>query len=518
MEEKVSNSSNGFVAEPIIFNQWLQEFDSSRQRPAPMLTVLGTILLGSTPFRAGPGKQPINSPEESTAEEGSFAHARVRRQRGGLAVDISWSENQLDLHSRSIRVFHFGICQIESPQSWLEKEKQRHSDNDAWRVLNRLRLRHNVKKGQWELAPIVEHLGLKEARGFWGEDLRHLHITHLDLNEANKWADRLSRDTDVNDWKLNWHWFDWAQVEWGEHTVDRFASEISAQLPRLGGYELLGPSAGWDAIMFQIPARTVADILGDTTSRTTTARRQDCLLLSEELTRSMERQRADDERAGQRGADECVEINRRSLREHWRGEAFQEFSVAEGREWLPAMEETMRLKIAALTEKGDIQATSMQPHLSAINNYHEDMGYPSRAGEGPCGVSCGKGPCGVSCGEGHGEVAGGSIDRRRRESPCLKGRGCRRSMCAQCTSEAALTLVPDDDEQLRNHTLVKRRLSIPCWWRVELLEELLKLWGVVAVVSGGAELHQPYSRAKLGDAHTATLGASLSTTRRAKNG
>ncbi|KAK3234392.1 hypothetical protein CYMTET_55334 [Cymbomonas tetramitiformis] len=138
----------------------------------------------------------------------------------------------------------------------------------------------------------------KEARGFWPDDLRHLHITQLELeavyktvqafmrelegkvvrlycdnqavvamlshftsripelmrrmrklwllldlhdielqaryirSEANEWADRLSRCEDIDDWRLNRQWFEWADNSWGPHTVDRFASEISAQLPR----------------------------------------------------------------------------------------------------------------------------------------------------------------------------------------------------------------------------------------------------------------------------------------------
>ncbi|KAK3257231.1 hypothetical protein CYMTET_33675 [Cymbomonas tetramitiformis] len=65
----------------------------------------------------------------------------------------------------------------------------------------------------------------------------------LDLNDielharyirsgANEWADRLSRDRDLDDWRLNRRWFQWAEREWHRHTVDRFASELSAQLPR----------------------------------------------------------------------------------------------------------------------------------------------------------------------------------------------------------------------------------------------------------------------------------------------
>eukprot|EP00854_Cymbomonas_tetramitiformis_P004322 gene4322-biopygen4255 len=111
------------------------------------------------------------------------------------------------------------------------------------------------------------------ARGFWSDELRHLHITRLELeavyktvqsfpreltekvpeadvadeapnlndielqaryirSEANEWADRLSRDRDLDDWRLNRRWFRWAEAEWHRHVVDWFASELSAQLPR----------------------------------------------------------------------------------------------------------------------------------------------------------------------------------------------------------------------------------------------------------------------------------------------
>ena len=138
----------------------------------------------------------------------------------------------------------------------------------------------------------------KEARGFWPDELRECHITHLELeavhktvrsfltelegkvvrlycdnqavvamlshftsrnpelmrrmrrlwklldlhdielqaryirSEANEWADRLSRDKDLDDWRINRKWFDYAETAWGKHTVDRFASELSRQVAR----------------------------------------------------------------------------------------------------------------------------------------------------------------------------------------------------------------------------------------------------------------------------------------------
>eukprot|EP00854_Cymbomonas_tetramitiformis_P005710 gene5710-biopygen5729 len=50
-------------------------------------------------------------------------------------------------------------------------------------------------------------------------------------SEANEWADRMSRDKDLDNWRINKKCFKYAEEQWGEHSVDRFASEISAQLP-----------------------------------------------------------------------------------------------------------------------------------------------------------------------------------------------------------------------------------------------------------------------------------------------
>ncbi|KAK3279157.1 hypothetical protein CYMTET_12948 [Cymbomonas tetramitiformis] len=62
-----------------------------------------------------------------------------------------------------------------------------------------------------------------------------------------------------------------------------------------------------------------------------------------------------------------------------KAQAFIDFCMAEGRQWLPATEATFRLYIANLLARGTVQAASMQPYLSAINNYYEDMGFPRPA-------------------------------------------------------------------------------------------------------------------------------------------
>ncbi|KAK3242308.1 hypothetical protein CYMTET_47996 [Cymbomonas tetramitiformis] len=59
--------------------------------------------------------------------------------------------------------------------------------------------------------------------------------------------------------------------------------------------------------------------------------------------------------------------------------AFMAFCEEKRREWLLATGGSVRLYIAHLLDKGKVQAASMQPYLSAINDYHEDMGFPRPA-------------------------------------------------------------------------------------------------------------------------------------------
>ncbi|KAK3248602.1 hypothetical protein CYMTET_41943 [Cymbomonas tetramitiformis] len=262
---------------------------------------------------------------------------------------------------------------------------------------------------------------------------------------------------------------------------------------------------------------------------------EEWLLLSEELTRRVDRRRAEDEpgdvvpvsdwtsalrerRRGELGArrftELAVQMQEQALGAATRGnydpkaKRFQKFCEGEGREWLPASEETVCLYIAAVLERGSIQATSMQPYLSAINNYHEDMGYPGPAkGRWVSRAVKAMARLQVAAAQEAGETVS--------ERTWLPAKHVR------TVHEAALTLVPDDEEQLRllraytfvllsflsfgrpdtcsslqqenvmtdndgvtiiltrekgrNHVLKKRRLSIP-WWGVELLWELLELW------------------------------------------
>lgn len=59
--------------------------------------------------------------------------------------------------------------------------------------------------------------------------------------------------------------------------------------------------------------------------------------------------------------------------------SFAEFCVEIDRPCLPASEETVLLYIGRLLQRGTVAASSMQPYLSAINTYHEDLGHPGPA-------------------------------------------------------------------------------------------------------------------------------------------
>ncbi|KAK3259468.1 hypothetical protein CYMTET_31535, partial [Cymbomonas tetramitiformis] len=86
-----------------------------------------------------------------------------------------------------------------------------------------------------------------------------------------------------------------------------------------------------------------------------------------------------------RFTEPAVQMQEQALKETTPGnygpksEKFKDFCEGEGREWLPASEETARLYLAMLLDRGGIRPTSLQPYLSAFNNYHEDTGRPGPA-------------------------------------------------------------------------------------------------------------------------------------------
>ncbi|KAK3288430.1 hypothetical protein CYMTET_4087 [Cymbomonas tetramitiformis] len=430
-------------------------------------------------------------------------------------------------------------------------------------------------------------------------------------SEANVWADNLSRCEDLDDWRLNRDWFVWANKQWGPYTVDRFASEISAQLPRyyaawkdpkcegvdsltydwrgennwvnppwalldevahklreegaaatvvapywpgqswfrelealatevvimprrrdlftpsrLGGSELLGPSK-WDAVMFFIEARpkvTVgtkievfwedddcfypgvvkefnedgkAHVLYDDGDEET-------LDLSEENFKIIN---STDETTDADG-ENTERSSGGNYEEYKRGGAVQNFLTRSLCERWRASEATVLLYIASLLEDGNIQSVSLQPYLSAINNYHEDLGHPGPAK----GRSVTRAVKGMATIQAELAVQEQNIETQRTWLPAAHVRR---------VHEAALKLNPrspeepqllraftyvvvafvtfgrpdtgtslsrqhvhcgDDEfsvvllkEKGRRHHRVKRRLTIP-WKGVALLKELIEHW------------------------------------------
>ncbi|KAK3284268.1 hypothetical protein CYMTET_8069 [Cymbomonas tetramitiformis] len=137
MEEKVYNNSDGFTNEPI-FNQWLQEFENSRQR-AVMNTTAKQAARGDG---GGGGGVPtflsgIGQKVEPTLQE------RVRQRKGAWRAAGANAE-VLQCVSRGAKInwnrgpqapFDHGVSLRDltaTQQTWLEKEVKRHVDNGAW--------------------------------------------------------------------------------------------------------------------------------------------------------------------------------------------------------------------------------------------------------------------------------------------------------------------------------------------------------------------------------------------------
>ncbi|KAK3259731.1 hypothetical protein CYMTET_31282 [Cymbomonas tetramitiformis] len=185
---------------------------------------------------------------------------------------------------------------------------------------------------------------------------------------------------------------------------------------RLGGSELLGASS-WDAVMFQIPVRPYGP----------------------------------------------------------KSEKFKDFCKGEGREWLPASEDTVRLYLAMLLGRGGIQATSLQPCLSAINNYPEDMGLPGPAkGRSVSRAVKGMARLQVAASEATGVTVTERTWLPARHACARPATGTSLQQENVLMNEDCVTVVLTR-EKGRNHKLKKRQLSIP-WWGVERLRELLELW------------------------------------------
>eukprot|EP00854_Cymbomonas_tetramitiformis_P000288 gene288-biopygen202 len=212
--------------------------------------------------------------------------------------------------------------------------------------------------------------------------------------------------------------------------------------------------------------------------------------------------------------DLAIQMQRRSLLNSTlsnygpKAERFVYFCQHQHRQWLPASEATVLLYLASLLEAGNIKSTSLQPYLSAINNYHEDLSLTGPA-KGRAVTRAVKGMATIQA---EAAVMEESIET---QSTWLPARHVRRvheaALQLSPRSSAHLQLLrafsyvviafitfgrPDtgtslsrvhvqhDDEELsvvllrekeRRHHRVKRRLCIP-WNGVPLLRDLVPHW------------------------------------------
>eukprot|EP00854_Cymbomonas_tetramitiformis_P009989 gene9989-biopygen10209 len=238
-----------------------------------------------------------------------------------------------------LRELYFVLTKKRSWGAKVKLTRQSFGDLKWWK---RLQAQCNVERATdlEAMAAMLEHFTsrnpdqMRRMRRLWSLlDLNDIELQARHIrSEAKEWADRLSRDTAIDDWKLNRRWFDWVQTKWGEHTVDRFASEISAQLPRrdlsapsrLGGSELLAARpvpAGGARLEVYWPRDddcykgTVSDVAGTGQHHIQyDDEDKEWLQLSEELTRPERLEAEEDNDVAP--VDEWTS----ALRERWRGE------------------------------------------------------------------------------------------------------------------------------------------------------------------------------------------------------
>eukprot|EP00854_Cymbomonas_tetramitiformis_P000289 gene289-biopygen203 len=287
---------------------------------------------------------------------------------------------------------------------------------------------------------------MRRMRRLWS--LLDLHDIELQAryirSEANVWADNLSRCEDLDDWRLNREWFEWANKQWGPFTVDRFASEISTQLPRYYAawkdprcegvdslaYDWRGeknwvnpPWALLDEVAHKLQeegaAATVVapywpgqswfweleaiatEIINDSGVSELTNEAEDRNNENVKIGGDIKKnkrgsavknflaqslcERWKSELGQSRLSKLAVEMQKKALLDSTLGnygpkaERFIQFCVNSQMQWLPATEATVLLYIASILDDGGVKATSLQPYLSAINNYHEDLRFPGPA-------------------------------------------------------------------------------------------------------------------------------------------
>ncbi|KAK3265932.1 hypothetical protein CYMTET_25408 [Cymbomonas tetramitiformis] len=272
---------------------------------------------------------------------------------------------------------------------------------------------------------------MRRMRRLWS--LLDLHDIELQAryirSEANVWADNLSRCEDLDDWRLNRKWFKWASEQWGPFTVDRFASEISVQLPRCSflaawkdpkcegvdslTYDWRGENnwvnppwrcwtrwrtnsqthkreegAAATVVAPYWPGQSWFRELEALATEVVFWKDDDCFytgVVKEFSEDGKAHVLYDDGDEESRLTELAVKMQKKALLDTTMGnygpkaQRFIYFCEQHQRPWLPATEATVLLYIASVLKDGGIKSASLQPYLSAINNYHEDLRFPGPA-------------------------------------------------------------------------------------------------------------------------------------------
>ncbi|KAK3275491.1 hypothetical protein CYMTET_16379 [Cymbomonas tetramitiformis] len=280
MEQKIYAGLEGVVADTVL-TKWLSEFDSSKAKS--VMTVAAKQAAGAanraqrSDHRVGGGRGgdralPPNSPGQTAYGTGVCAMpqrsmARWRREQRSTAMDHSRSEDAVgekpttqvrprdlsagsDAAAAEVVGHRDGQSSTKEARGFWNDELQKlhitHLKVEAvYKTVRSLlsELEGKVVRLYCDNQAVVAMLShftsrnpelMRRMRKLWL--LLDLHDIELQAryirSEANQWADRLSRDKDLDDWRISKRWFKYAEEQWGEHSVDRFASEISAQLPR----------------------------------------------------------------------------------------------------------------------------------------------------------------------------------------------------------------------------------------------------------------------------------------------
>ncbi|KAK3272259.1 hypothetical protein CYMTET_19437 [Cymbomonas tetramitiformis] len=378
MEEKLYNNSDGFTNEPI-FNQWLQEFESSRQR-----AVMNTTAKQAA--RGGGGVTVADS------DQGLSGSVEIAYDDDAATMGSATREDRLQGHRPAVRSFSGATL---SPGAEAGRFQQalpgcvsgsaRGQDLLTGAVLRAGEEAELGGEGEADEAvlrrPRMVETSSSSQQEERAEDLE-LHITHLELEAVFKTVQAFLRELRGKVVRL--YCDNQAVAAMLAHSTSRnpdLASSASAaarQVPAVGArLEVYWPL---DDDWYK---GTVADVASTGQHHIQyDDGEEEWLQLSEELTRperleaeenndvapvdewtSVLRERWRGELGVSRFTELAVQMQEQALKETTRGNygpkamKFKDFCEGEDQEWLPASEETVRLNLAMLLDRGGIQAT-----------------------------------------------------------------------------------------------------------------------------------------------------------------